>query len=506
MRTNRAAKNVLASCLYKVIALVCGLIIPRLMLSNFGSEYNGIVASATQFMNYITILTIGIAGPTRVALYDSLAKDDNEKTSGVLKATAIYMRKFSIAIILYTIVIMMALPVVAHTSLPKIEVALLTAIVSLSMFVEYFFTVTNHTLLTADQREYIFDLSSSTALIINCILTYGLIKAGYNIFIVRFVSSLIFLLKPLFIAVYIKRHYIIYAKVSPNNSALKQRGSAAAVSIANLVHDNIDLVLLTFVFDIKLVSVYTVYNMITAQIRSVLQIFTGSLEAGFGNIIAKKEKKALIRNFKIYEFIVFSFVSIVISCVFVLIVSFVENYTDGVTDINYIVPSFAFLTTLCEATYCIRQPYVTLVQAAGKYKETRNGAILEAVLNASVSIILMYLIGFQGVVAGTIMANILRSVQYCIFTYRSIIGQKLSRVAGKLIWCGSNIAIICLGSSFLLEMFSFGTGWMQWFLQAVMVFFIALAVTLISAVLFYKDDLKSIKDIVLRLVIMKGNK
>lgn len=500
MRTERAVKNVIVSFVYNIIALICGLIVPRLMLSYFGSEYNGVVASATQFMNYITVLTIGVAGPTRVALYNSLANNDNKKTSGILKATLIFMRRFSIAIIIYSVVIMILLPAIAHTTLPRAEIALLVAIISFSMSAEYFLMITNHTLLVSDQREYISNISATVSIVLNCILTYGLIVAGYNIFIVKFVSSLILLVKPLLVAIYVRKNYSIDKNVRPDNSALNQRGDAAATSIANIIHDNIDLVLLTCVVDIKLVSVYTIYNMIIMKIRAIMQIFTGSLEAGFGNIIAKGEKETLLKNFKLYEFLMFAFVSIIFSCVLILIIPFVENYTAGVTDVNYIVPSFAFLMTICEAIYCIRQPYVTLVQAAGKYKETRNGAIVEAVTNLLVSILMVNLIGFQGVVIGTILANALRTIQYFVFIHRRIISLSLSNVIKKLIWCGSNIIVICLCSEGIWRIFSIGISWRQWFLKSIIVFIIAVSVTLISAMIFYRQDLNGIKQVVIRVV------
>ena len=500
MRTKRAIKSIIASCFNRIVSLICGLAVTRLLLTYFGSEYNGAVASATQFMEYITILTIGIAGPTRVALYESLAKNDRKKTSGVLKATTIYMRKFSIAIILYSIIIMWLLPFAAHTTLPKIEISILVAIVSFSMSADYFFTVPNHTLLTADQREYVFDISSATVSLISCLLVYELIKSGYNFFIVKLVSSLILLLKPLFIAGYIRKNYTIDKGVRPDDSALKQRGDAAAISIANIIHDNIDLVLLTIAVDIKLVSVYTVYNMICKQIRAIMQMFTGSLEAGFGNIIAKGEKDSLLRNFKLYEFLMFAFVSVLFSCVFVLIIPFIENYTAGVTDINYIIPSFAILMTISEAVYCIRQPYVTLVQAAGKYKETRNGAILESVTNFVVSVVMVNLIGFQGVVIGTIVANAIRTVQYFVFIHRRIINLDLSDVIRKMIWCGSNIVVICLCAESVWKLFPMGLSWLQWILEAIIVAIIAVSFTLASALIFYRQDLNGIKQVVIRVV------
>lgn len=496
MRIKKVIINIIFATTNKIAALLCGLIVPRLILITFGSEYNGVINSATQFMSYITILTVGIAGPTRVALYKSLADNDRNRIGGIIKATNVYMRKVAIGILIYAIFIMIIFPYIAETSLDHMSVSTLIAIVAFSLFIEYFFTVTNHNLLIADQKEYIFNISNTIGLILNCIITYILIIWGADIIIVKTGSAIAFLIVPIIISLYVRYKY---PWLDRNNlldtSALKQRGAAAATSIANIVHNSTDLVILTFFEDIKVASVYTVYNMVVSQIRSVLEVFTGSLEAGFGNIMARNEKEVLKRNFKIYEFLIFAFVSVIISCVFVLIIPFVVNYTNGITDVNYIVPSFAFLMTLAEATYCIRQPYVTLVQAAGKYKETRNGAVIEAVLNIGLSVLLVYMVGFQGVVIGTIVANVFRSVQYCIYVYRNILDLNIFKTIGKLVWCVSNNIIIFLAANVSICILGLGDGWMNWIVRAVVTFVLAMIVTTVSSIIFYKEELRGVKEI-----------
>ena len=67
MRTKKALYNILAQIAYELVATVCGLILPRLIITAFGSGYNGMVSSITQFLEYISILTLGISGSTRVA-------------------------------------------------------------------------------------------------------------------------------------------------------------------------------------------------------------------------------------------------------------------------------------------------------------------------------------------------------------------------------------------------------------------------------------------------------
>ena len=75
-RLKKATYSVIFLGIYQAVVFICNLILPRFILVAYGSEYNGIVSSITQFLTFISILRLGIAGATRVELYKSLAADD----------------------------------------------------------------------------------------------------------------------------------------------------------------------------------------------------------------------------------------------------------------------------------------------------------------------------------------------------------------------------------------------------------------------------------------------
>ena len=131
MRTKKAIKNILVSMLYQIVSIVCGLITPRMLLASFGSTYNGVVASATQFLSMISFLTLGIAGATRVALYKTLASDDTLGTSRIMKATRLYMRKVAMAVVGLSVIMMLVYPYISHNDLSHLESAMLIGIVAL---------------------------------------------------------------------------------------------------------------------------------------------------------------------------------------------------------------------------------------------------------------------------------------------------------------------------------------------------------------------------------------
>lgn len=499
MRSKKALKNTISALVYQIVFVVCGLITPRLLLVTFGSTYNGVVASATQFLSMISVLTLGIAGATRVALYKTLAEDDVIGTSRIIKATKKYMKKVAICVIFYAVVLAIIYPYISHNSLQHWENSLIIAIVSVSTIADYLFGFTNTTLIQADQAGYLASLFNIGKTIINTVLVALLIRLGASIFIVKLGSSLIYFLSPFILNIYIKRKYRLISDCEPDNSGIKGRKAVAFHSIANIIHANTDLFVLTLFTDAKVISVYTVYNLVIGQLNNIMSAFTNGLEGAFGNMWAKKEYKTLEKNFNLLEFTITSFVVVLFSCTGLLIIPFVKQYTKGVTDINYIRWDLAILFTLAQAIYCIRQPYLILVQATGSYEETKKGALLEAVINLALSLTLVNLIGINGVILGTIVANIFRTVQYAYYITRKIVIRSIWKTIRLLIW-GIFTAVVIIGicvSAF--QKIVITSGWIGWIEQAAVACCIALLLTVLSALIFYRKEVFDMLEIVKRM-------
>lgn len=488
MRSKKAFFNILLALIYQIVAIICGLITPRLILISFGSTYNGVINSATQFLGMINLLTLGITGATRVALYKTLSSNDTLGTSRIMKATKLYMRKVGYCIIAYIIVLCFAYPCISHNSLSATENATLIVIIGIGVFAQYFFGISNQTLLQADQAGYVTSTLDIFKSVVNTICVAVLIKLNASIFMVKLGSSIIFFITPVIMEVYVSKKYKLISKCEPDNTGIKERGAVAFLSIANLIHNNVDLVLLTLFTDAQVISVYTVYYLVVGKIRALMQVCTAGMEAAFGNMWAKKEYQALKRNFRGFEYVMYSFTIIIFSCVGMLILPFIARYTAGVNDVQYVHVDLAVLITIAEALYCIRQPYMTLVQAVGHYKQTKNGSAVEAILNLTISLILVRKIGMPGVIIGTIVANLFRTVQYALYISKKVLNRSFLEIIIRIIWTVLCILITCFITFVIQKHFIFSEGWSGWLIEAVITFLISVMIHLISSIIFYKED------------------
>ena len=182
---------------YEVVLFASNLVLPKLIISTFGSEYNGIIGSITQFLSFVSILRLGVAGATRVSLYKSLAAGDRRETSSIIRATEIYMRKIGLIILAYIMALVVLYPLLLNSAYGFLNVALLVFAIGIGTFAQYFYGITYKTLLQADQRLYIANIIQTVTVILNTVISCVLINLGQSIQIVKLVTAVLFVLNPI---------------------------------------------------------------------------------------------------------------------------------------------------------------------------------------------------------------------------------------------------------------------------------------------------------------------
>ena len=498
-RIKRAKFNMIWLLVYEVVLFASNLVLPKLIISTFGSEYNGIIGSITQFLSFVSILRLGVAGATRVSLYKSLAAGDRRETSSIIRATEIYMRKIGLIILAYIMALVVLYPLLLNSAYGFLNVALLVFAIGIGTFAQYFYGITYKTLLQADQRLYIANIIQTVTVILNTVISCVLINLGQSIQIVKLVTAVLFVLNPIVLNKLVIKMYGIDRSAPPDNSALSRRWDVMGHSIANIVHENTDVLVLTLFCDIKVVSVYSVYHFVVSGLQRVLNIFTTGAEPVFGSMFAKEESDKVKKNLGNFEYVIGAFISVIFSATILIILPFVTLYTKGVKDIEYVLPMYALVITLAYAFFCLRSPYVSVVQAAGHYKETKKGAYAEAAINLISSVILVNFIGIVGTAVGTLLANVFRTVQYALYVSRRLVKRSPLVYVKLVLWIGFNIAAsYLLFNGFVSEYAA--QGWGQWALSGLAIVAGSGVICLLTSLALYRESFRSVLDIALRML------
>jgi len=492
MRFKASIKNTNASIIMQLITMAIGLVLPRLYLSAYGSEINGLVSSITQFIAYFTLVEAGLASAIIAALFLPLAKKNETKINQILSAAKNFY--FYIGYIFSGLVVGLALVYpffVNAQDLSSIEIGFLVLVLGFQGSFDFFTLSRYRALLTADQKFYVVANASTIANVINFILVVITIKLSFGIIAVRIVALTSFILRSIILNIYVRHHYkYVDYSVPPDNKSLNKRWDAMILQLLGLAQTSMPIIMLTvFVNDLKVVSVYSIYNMVAISILSILTAITNGFSASFGDMIAKKEMDTLTRTFKQYEFLFFSLMIWLYSCMNILYIPFIRLYTSGITDINYIEPLTATLFVLNGVAYNLKTPAGTLIGPAGVFKETKLATIIQTFIAVGLSFILTPKWGINGILVALIISNVYRDIDLIIFMSKNVIGIPYCETFGHMIKCIIIFAISNLPFYFININ---STGFMTWLIIAVLVTVWCLVVVIIFNLIFNRKILFSV--------------
>ena len=445
-------KNAVSAIIYQTMTMLQGLILPRLILVAFGSDINGFTNSITQFLGFISLLEGGLGAVVLAELYLPIENNDESRIKKILLACQTFFNKLALAFIIYALILAVVYPCFIVHQYSFAFTSTLVLILSLVTFAQYAFSLTYKLYLQANQQLYIVNIIASITIAINTISAIIIITVFPRIHAVKLCSGIIYLLQPLAFKHFVEKKYQLPAgfHLGGETSVLKNRWSGFSQNLAHFINMNTDVAILTLFTSLSSVSIYTVYMLAISALKGIITSVGNSYQSALGKYIAEGDKAVLDRNFKRFEALFWFFGVTLFSTCLLLINSFVAIYTDGVTDANYYQPLFAAIIVIANMVYVIREPYRLLILAAGKFKETNFGAIMEVILNIVISILLVWELGLVGVAIGTLIAIIFRTIYFMWFLKRDIVyrgySSYLINIACSTIIAAGNLYIYCTHS------------------------------------------------------------
>ena len=429
----RLKLNTVSSLLFQITNIVCGFILPRLILASFGSEVNGLVGSITQFLDLIVFLEMGVGAVVQASLYKPLAERDERAVSEIASSAGRFFSRIALALGVYAVVLLFVYPFFVEGSFDFTYTAVLILAIAVSAFAQYYFGLVDRLLLTADQRGYVQYAAQTITLLANTAACAILIKCGASIQLVKLGTALIFLIRPIALRLYVDRHYSIDRKVRCEGEPIQQKWNGIAQHVSYYVLEKTDVIVLTLLSTLKNVSVYSVYHMVIYGVKNLFLSLTYGVQALMGELIARKETERLQSLFEWTEWLLHTGTVFVFGCTGVLILPFIQVYTSGINDANYQVPLFAALITLAHAGHCLRLPYDLLILAAGHFRQTQRCHITAALLNVGISVLTVKLWGLVGVAIGTLCAMAYQTVWMAVYDSRHILKNSIRSFAKHLL-------------------------------------------------------------------------
>ena len=303
-------KNIISSLLYQAITLIYGFIVPVLIIQKFGSNVNGLISSISQFLAYIYLLEGGISPVIKNAIFEPLVKNDKEKLENILGQTNVFFKRISYVFLGYIFLLCCIYPTIINSEFSFWYTVSLIIIIAISRFSEYFLGITYSLFLKSDQKNYIIDNINSISYIVNLILVVILVRLNVNIQLIKLMTSIMFVARPIILRLYFRKKYKLKISKKPTYKFEKQ-WDGLAHHIAATVQGNTDIIVLTVFSNLVNVSIYSVYALVTNGIRAIIVSLTNGMDAFFGKLMVKEENN-INNNFDTYSFIFYTITTILL--------------------------------------------------------------------------------------------------------------------------------------------------------------------------------------------------
>lgn len=433
------AKSTAANLFLQLVSAVSAFVLPPLIIVYYGSEINGMIASVKQFISYLTLLEAGIGAGSMVALYRPLARGDTGLRNHILAATRHFYRLSGslFAIGLLALAILYAW-LTRHQLSPELTFWMVLVLGSVNIM-DFFLFGTARALLSADQKNHVVATVQAFSVVANIAVAYALIKAGCAILTVQIASSAVQFTKFMILSAYLHRHYpdlrLHYDKKQPYHIA--QTWDALIHQLGGLVVFGSPLVLITVFLTLKEASIYAVYMLVFAAVKQALQSGAAGMQSVLGNMLQKSLAQTQ-QGYAQYERRYLYGLGWIYSCTAILFLPFIGVYTARMHDANYMQPVLALLFLLVGVGDNLRTPAATLIKSAGHFKATRNRSILESVISLTAALALVPFFGLCGILLGSAIALVYRTVDMMIYVHRHILHNK----AAPVLWQSAAVSVL----------------------------------------------------------------
>ncbi len=478
-RTKTALLNSGSRFIYEIVGIICSIIVPRLILISYGSDVNGLVLSITRFLSISTFMDAAIGGVCRAALYGPLSRKDHTAISKIYVSASSFYSKIGIIFLIYTAFVGCLLPLVNSSGFDFGYILALTVAISVSYIAQFLIGATNSVLIYADQKVYLTTNINTATLILNTLATFIMIKLGVSIQVVKLVTSIVFAIRPIFAYFYCKRHYQIDKKATYDADPIPNKWAGFSHQIAETVHNNVSVIMLTVVSVYSNVSIYSVYALVTEGLSKLIECIRSGMGPTFGNMLVTESTDTVRKRFGNFDWITNVATCILYSTCAILLIPFIRLYTSGVSDANYIQPLFGLMLIVAAILHNMKHPYLMIVIAAGHFKETQMSAYIEAILNVVVSFVFVWKFGLIGVAVGLFVATLYRLIYLSYYVSKNIIYYPMRQLIIKLL-----INMLILLATYFVGTAIRSMVFASYLMWAVVALVAALIISLVTAIVY----------------------
>ena len=385
-------------------------------------QYLGVDGLFVNVLSILSLLDLGLGTAVIYSLYEPLANDNTKKICLLINLYKKYFRFIALAIFFIGLIIT---PFINHLikevhNIPYLKIIFLLFVID--TIIGYFFAH-KRLLIIADQKRYITSIYRYSFFFLLNIFQIILLIIFKNYLIYLFVKILFNILENLFISrkankLYPYIHTIVNDKIDleEKNNIIKNIKALSMHKLGGVVVKGTDNILISKLIGVKMVGIYSNYNIIINSLNLVFSIFFNNITASIGNLVVTSSNN-LKNNFDSLNFLNYLIYTISTIAIFSSINIFVTIWIGDKFLLNN---STILIISLNFYLDGMRKSVLTYREALGLFWYDRHKPIVESFVNLIFSLFLGLKYGINGILIGTTISLVfvcLTVEPYILFKY-----------------------------------------------------------------------------------------
>lgn len=382
---------------------IMGFIVNKYFVKYMGADMLGLMKLFTQMIAYLSLVDLGISNASAYALYKPLANKNILQINLVVSTIESFYKKISYIILILGIFLTPFIPFFIKSDSYGKEVFVYWILYIINTAIGYMFAKYS-ILFTANQEyDYVRKVQGIGKFIFQFLQILVLIVAqSFLIFIIIMILENIFLYY--FYKKHFKKNYTYIKKVKERDkNILIDMKNLFWHKIAGVIVFNTDYIILSKFISLSIVGIYSSYLMIYQMAIVIINVLSSVITPEIGMFVAKNSKEKIYESWKrlysIYNFLA----TIIIIVIYELILPFVNLWLGE----GYELPKVTIILILINLFVNITRGVTDIFKQSCGFFDDLYAPILETILNVIFSIVLVQIMGLDGVIIGTIISNLI---------------------------------------------------------------------------------------------------
>ncbi len=477
-RTKKAKLNSIVTLIANIMQVIIGFIVRKLFIKYLGVTYLGYNSVFSNILQMLNLADMGIGVAITSYLFKPLAENNKKHVASLM---VIYKKLYSIMgkiVLIIGIIVSVFLKQLIPDATCSITYLRILFYINLIGTVSTYFIAYKRTLLIADQKSYItnildaimyfcFSMIQIVALIVYpSYIVYLILSIMKNI-----ISNIILSIKTGKLYGKFKNDADIMVIKEYKPQIYKYVKEVFVSRIGAVVYYSTDNVILSVIKGSILTGYLSNYTLITTQLNTVVVQVLNSLQSTFGNYIAmtndKDKQKIMTDNYFCVNFCIGNFCMI---CFALLVQPFIKLFFGDSMLLDFSTAIWLGINLLL--TFLIQLPSQVFV-IYKLFRYDRPIIIVSATLNIIISIILVNILGINGVLIGTFLTSLIYLFSRFYIIAKYVYNIKYFNYVKKILYYGV-ISILTFLISYFATMNLNATGIIWFIIRAVIIGLIAI--------------------------------